>query len=191
MERCLELVATPEDLCHRADRDLSLLWLTRDMDYEDGNAMSVDAMIDALIQKHTEKNVNSEADGFVQMPPNLEKLNETFVNQYGFALPWPSDEKRYASNTNSSTSHMFRKASPIPSRNGTGPNSPRATPLGTEHLTEVFLDQVEELQVVIFNRLFAQTVSIEELNIKMHLASSDLLAILQMFTEKINHSDIS
>ena len=49
LERCLELVATPEDLCHRADRDLSLLWLTRDMDYEDGNAMSVDAMIDALI----------------------------------------------------------------------------------------------------------------------------------------------
>ena len=91
------------------------------MDYEDGNAMSVDAMIDALIQKHTEKNVNSEADGFVQMPPNLEKLNETFVNQYGFALPWPSDEKRYASKTNSSTSHMFRKASPIPSRSGKSP----------------------------------------------------------------------
>ena len=51
---------------------------------------------------------------------------------------------------------------------------------------EDFVDQVEELQVVIFNRLEPASISFGEHDIKMHLASSDLLSILHMFVEKAN-----
>ena len=51
---------------------------------------------------------------------------------------------------------------------------------------EDFVDQVEELQVVIFNRLEPASISFGEHDIKMHLASSDLLSILHMFVDKAN-----
>lgn len=53
-----------------------------------------------------------------------------------------------------------------------------------------FIEQVEELQVVIFNRLEPATISISDLDISMHLASSDLLYILQMFVDKANAGDV-
>ena len=49
-----------------------------------------------------------------------------------------------------------------------------------------FVEQVEELQVMIFNRLCPASVSIADLDIKMHLASSDLLDILKTLVDKAN-----
>ena len=43
--------------------------------------------------------------------------------------------------------------------------------------------------MVIFNRLEPAMISISDLDISMHLASSDLLYILQIFVEKANAGD--
>lgn len=52
--------------------------------------------------------------------------------------------------------------------------------------SEDFIEQVEELQVVIFNRLEPAHISMKEVGIEFDMTSSDLLVVLQSVVESVN-----
>lgn len=53
-----------------------------------------------------------------------------------------------------------------------------------------FVEQVEELQVVIFNRLEPARVTLKDAGIEIDLTSSDLLTVLQTVVENLNSSGV-
>ena len=64
-------------------------------------------------------------------------------------------------------------------------NAPLVT-LSDDQKSAENADQVEELQIFIFNRLTPASITMKEFDMEMGLSSADLLHILVMFADKVN-----
>ena len=112
VERDLEVMTVPKDLCAPLDRQLSLLWLTRDADKE-SETISPNTFVTNLFSQGS-KNTSVDATQRRQnknFDARIQKLKETFQKQYGYSLVWPTSVDQPKTPTGDT---IFRRAATMP-----------------------------------------------------------------------------
>jgi hypothetical protein len=85
LEKDLELMTIPEDLCAVGDRNLKLLWLMRDIDKE-LEPIPPDSFVETVVRQNKKK-LKGQTSSKTQR-----NLEERFGQHFGYSLVHPNDE---------------------------------------------------------------------------------------------------